>query len=110
MQVAYRSIQTMRDDVPAHCLRYEIVDGFACCEPRANRRRRHLTRPSLHEEDECFRAAERRPFGAAQPRLDLGCPCGGGIERRPWPRDHDEMRGIEDRGELPPRRNFCKRI
>src|SRR5215510_12445195 len=110
MQVAYRSIQTMPDDVPAHCLRYEIVDGFTCCEARANRRRRHVTRPSLHEEYECVRACDRRRLRTAQPRSDLGRPRGGGIERRSGPRDHDEVRGIEYRGELAPRRNFCKRI
>ena len=36
MQVVYRSIQTVRNDVPGDCRRHEVVDAFVPGEPGAN--------------------------------------------------------------------------
>jgi hypothetical protein len=38
MQVVYRSVQMMRDDVPGNRHRHEIVNRFPPCQARANRR------------------------------------------------------------------------
>src|SRR4051812_39226644 len=50
MQVVYRSVQMMREDVPGDCRRHEIIDAFVRDQPGPNQRGRHVARARLHHE------------------------------------------------------------
>ena len=44
MQVVYRSVQMMREDVPCDRPGHEIIDPLVRCQPGADLCRRHVTR------------------------------------------------------------------
>ena len=85
--------------------------GWPAASRVADRRRRDVPRPRLHEKDAGF-AGQHRAASAGWRMRGRSCrrPRQRRVERRARPRDDREVRRVEHVGELAPGGNFCKRV
>src|SRR3954447_18499181 len=59
MQLVYRSVQMVYENVPGDCRRHQIVNPFTRREARTNQRGRHVARACLDDEYRRLRCVRR---------------------------------------------------
>src|SRR5438552_13578993 len=100
MQIVVRLVEAMGGDVPRHGSRNQVVDRLAGAHPLAYRGGRNVTRVRVYEKDPG--AVGKRARRRARPGVQIRRTGQGCVDGDAGPRDHHEMRGIEDRWECVP--------
>ena len=102
MQASYRSIQMIREDVPRHRGRHEIVHRLLGTQPLPYQRRRHVTGLGKYGDDP--------GPGSAGAVVELRIPAQRIVHGDTGTSDHHEVCFVEYPRKLAPRGNFRKGV